>query len=157
MAVNEGLTGLVAELVQPIAVSQVKTHPRFKYFQDAGEDAYQSFLGVPLIDRGILQGVHGLFKPSKRVCSAMTRFACSAKLPPRWLPWSAKPALSIVSLPLCRSGSGRWRAIYGGVKVTTRPACSSILTQRAGMNSTTIPLPCSVSSRWPSLRIVLPS
>jgi len=57
MAVNEGLTGLVAEQVQPVAVSQVKNHPRFKYFRDAGEDAYQSFLGVPLIDRGILQGV----------------------------------------------------------------------------------------------------
>jgi starch phosphorylase len=57
MAVNEGLTGLVAEQVQAISVSQVKNHPRFKYFKNAGEDAYQSFLGVPLIDRGILQGV----------------------------------------------------------------------------------------------------
>jgi starch phosphorylase len=57
MAVHEGLTGLVAEQVQPVAVSQVKNHPRFKYFRDLGEDAYQSFLGVPLIDRGILQGV----------------------------------------------------------------------------------------------------
>ena len=57
MAVNEGLTGLVAELVRPVSVAQVKTHPRFKYFRDAGEDAYQSFLGVPLIDRGVLQGV----------------------------------------------------------------------------------------------------
>src|SRR5271156_1363330 len=57
MAVNEGLTGLVAELVRPVAVEQVKTHPRFKYFEDAGEDAYQSFLGVPLIDREVLQGV----------------------------------------------------------------------------------------------------
>ncbi|HEY6370159.1 MAG TPA: alpha-glucan family phosphorylase [Candidatus Sulfotelmatobacter sp.] len=57
MAVHEGLTGLVAELVRPVAVNQVKNHPRFKYFRDAGEDAYQSFLGVPLIDRGVLQGV----------------------------------------------------------------------------------------------------
>jgi len=57
MAVHEGLTGLVAELVRPVSVEQVKTHPRFKYFRDAGEDAYQSFLGVPLIDRGVLQGV----------------------------------------------------------------------------------------------------
>ncbi len=57
MEVHEGLTGLVAELVRPVAVQQVKTHPRFKYFRDAGEDAYQSFLGVPLIDRGVLQGV----------------------------------------------------------------------------------------------------
>ena len=57
MAVNEGLTGLVAEQVHPVAVSQVKNHPRFKYFSNSGEDAYQSFLGVPLIDRGVLQGV----------------------------------------------------------------------------------------------------
>src|SRR6266498_4916719 len=57
MAVQEGLTGLVAELVQPVSVSHVKNHRRFKYFRDSGEDAYQSFLGVPLIDRGILQGV----------------------------------------------------------------------------------------------------
>lgn len=57
MAVNEGLVGLVAEQVRPLAVEQVRNHPRFKYFSEAGEDAYQSFLGVPLIDRGVLQGV----------------------------------------------------------------------------------------------------
>ena len=57
MGVHEGLVGLVAEQVRPVAVEQVKTHPRFKYFQEAGEDDYQSFLGVPLIDRGVLQGV----------------------------------------------------------------------------------------------------
>jgi starch phosphorylase len=57
MALHEGLAGLVAEQVLPVAVEQVKNHPRFKYFSEAGEDAYQSFLGVPLIDRGVLQGV----------------------------------------------------------------------------------------------------
>jgi starch phosphorylase len=57
MAISEGLAGLVAEQVSPVAVEQAQNHPRFKYFPDAGEDAYQSFLGVPLIDRGILQGV----------------------------------------------------------------------------------------------------
>jgi len=57
MAVHEGLTDLVAEQVQAVSVSQVKNHPRFKYFRDSGEDAYQSFLGVPIIERGILQGV----------------------------------------------------------------------------------------------------
>jgi signal transduction protein with GAF and PtsI domain len=36
MEVHEGLTGLVAELVRPVAVEQVKNHPRFKYFRDAG-------------------------------------------------------------------------------------------------------------------------
>src|SRR6202140_2980037 len=57
MALNEGLAGLVAEHVQPVAVEQVKNHPRFKYFSEAGEEAYQSFLGVPFIDGGVLQGV----------------------------------------------------------------------------------------------------
>ncbi len=57
MAVHEGLVGLVAERVQPVAVASAKNHPRFKYFTEAGEDSYESFLGVPLIDRGILQGV----------------------------------------------------------------------------------------------------
>jgi len=56
MGIHEGLAGLVAEEVRPVAVAQVKNHPRFKYFREAGEDAYQSFLGVPLIDRGVLQG-----------------------------------------------------------------------------------------------------
>jgi glycogen phosphorylase len=57
MAINEGLAGLVAEQVRPVAVEQAHNHPRFKYFREAGEDSYQSFLGVPLIDRGVLQGV----------------------------------------------------------------------------------------------------
>jgi starch phosphorylase len=57
LALHEGLAGLVAEQVRPLAVEQAKNHPRFKYFKEAGEDAYQSFLGVPLIDRGVLQGV----------------------------------------------------------------------------------------------------
>ena len=57
MAINEGLAGLVAEQVRPVAVGLAQSHPRFKYFREAGEDAYQSFLGVPLIDRGVLQGV----------------------------------------------------------------------------------------------------
>ncbi len=57
MGLHEGLTGLVAEQVRPVAVTHVKDHPRFKYFSETGEDAYQSFLGVPLIDRGVLQGV----------------------------------------------------------------------------------------------------
>ena len=57
MGLHEGLAGLVAEQVRPVAVEQVKNHPRFKYFIEAGEDEYQSFLGVPLIDRGVLQGV----------------------------------------------------------------------------------------------------
>src|SRR5262245_32461526 len=57
LALHEGLAGLVAEQVFPVGVEHARNHPRFKYFSESGEDPYQSFLGVPLIDRGVLQGV----------------------------------------------------------------------------------------------------
>ena len=40
-----------------MAVEHAQAHPRFKYFPEAGEDPYHSFLGVPLIEGGTLQGV----------------------------------------------------------------------------------------------------
>jgi starch phosphorylase len=57
MRLNEGLAGLVAEELRPQFVADAAAHPRFKYFPEAGEDPYHSFLGVPIIDRGLLQGV----------------------------------------------------------------------------------------------------
>jgi glycogen phosphorylase len=57
MRLTEGLVGLVGEQMIPLVIEHASTHPRFKYFREAGEDAYQSFLGVPLVDRGLLQGV----------------------------------------------------------------------------------------------------
>ncbi len=54
---NEGLTGLVAEKVLPIAVPDAMNHPRFKLFKELEEETVHSFLGVPIIDRGVLQGV----------------------------------------------------------------------------------------------------
>jgi starch phosphorylase len=57
MTLHEGLAGLVAEEVRPVAVERARSHPRFKHFKEADEDRYQSFLGVPLVDRGVLQGV----------------------------------------------------------------------------------------------------
>jgi glycogen phosphorylase len=57
MPLNEGLSGLVAEQLLPVAVADAREHPRYKYFKESGEEEYHSFLGVPLIDRGVLQGV----------------------------------------------------------------------------------------------------
>ena len=67
MGTHEGLVGLVAEQLHPVAVEEVKNHPRFKYFSEAGEDAYRSFLGVPLIDQGLLQGVLTVQTESPRI------------------------------------------------------------------------------------------
>jgi starch phosphorylase len=57
MRLTEGLAGLVGEQLRPQVVEDATRHPRFKYFSEAGEDPYHSFLGVPLIDRGLLVGV----------------------------------------------------------------------------------------------------
>ncbi len=57
MQLHEGLAGLVAQQLGPVVVDDAARHPRFKYFPDAGEEPYQSFLGVPLVDRGLMQGV----------------------------------------------------------------------------------------------------
>src|SRR6476469_6567149 len=57
MALSEGLAGLVAEQLRPQVFADATTHPRFKYFSEADEDSYHSFLGVPILDRGLLQGV----------------------------------------------------------------------------------------------------
>jgi phosphotransferase system enzyme I (PtsP) len=57
MRPSEGLTGLVAERMGPVMVPDAFQHPRFKYFPETGEDPYRSFLGVPLVEGGELQGV----------------------------------------------------------------------------------------------------
>jgi glycogen phosphorylase len=57
MSLQEGLAGLVAQESRPIMVEDASRHSRFKHFPEAGEDAYHSFLGLPLLDRGLLQGV----------------------------------------------------------------------------------------------------
>jgi starch phosphorylase len=57
MRLTEGLAGLVGQQLRPLVVEDATRHPRFKYFGEAGEDPYHSFLGVPVMDRGLLQGV----------------------------------------------------------------------------------------------------
>lgn len=57
MKPREGLVGLVAELAEPVALSDAPSHPRFSYRPETGEDPYQSFLGVPILRSGRLIGV----------------------------------------------------------------------------------------------------
>ena len=57
MRFNEGLVGLIAERMRPEAFANAANHPRYKFFPEAGEEVYQTLLGVPLVDKGALQGV----------------------------------------------------------------------------------------------------
>lgn len=49
MDVHEGLTGLVIETMAPVFIVHPASHPRYKYYAGSGEEAYQNFLGLPLI------------------------------------------------------------------------------------------------------------
>ncbi|MGM0453823.1 MAG: phosphoenolpyruvate--protein phosphotransferase [Thermodesulfobacteriota bacterium] len=57
MDLNEGLTGLVIEEMKPVFVVNPSTHPRFKYYAKSGEEAYSTFLGLPLIYHQKVLGV----------------------------------------------------------------------------------------------------
>jgi signal transduction protein with GAF and PtsI domain len=70
MRLSEGLVGLVGEQLRPQVVADATTHARFKYFPEAGEDRYHSFLGVPMIDRGLLLGVLVVQTIERRLFSA---------------------------------------------------------------------------------------
>lgn len=57
LKIGEGLTGLAAEQGQVVAILEPKTHPRYRYFKETGEERYHSFLGIPLFDRKTPIGV----------------------------------------------------------------------------------------------------
>jgi phosphotransferase system, enzyme I, PtsP len=58
MDITEGLCGLVVQQRQPVSVAaRAGEHPNFKFFPEAGEDPYESFLGVPVINGASIIGV----------------------------------------------------------------------------------------------------
>ena len=54
---DEGLVGLVASEANPINLSEAQNHPAFSYRVETGEEAYHSFLGVPVLRAGNTLGV----------------------------------------------------------------------------------------------------
>lgn len=49
MKTNEGLTGLVIETLTSVCAREAKTHPRYKFFPETGENQLGSYLGVPIL------------------------------------------------------------------------------------------------------------
>ena len=49
MSADEGLTGLTLEQNKPLLIYDPSSHPRFKLFEQTGEEAFQTFLGIPLV------------------------------------------------------------------------------------------------------------
>jgi phosphotransferase system enzyme I (PtsP) len=57
MSVEEGLTGMAIEKMEPVMAVDAIAHPRYKFFPETGEEKYHSFLGVPIAERGTPIGV----------------------------------------------------------------------------------------------------
>jgi uroporphyrinogen-III synthase len=58
LKLDEGLTGWVARERRLLAISrEAYNDPRFKYFKDLPEDAYEAFLSAPVIARNRVVGV----------------------------------------------------------------------------------------------------
>jgi len=61
LRVGQGITGWVAEHVEPVAIPQKAAQdPRFQFFHELPEDSYEAFLSVPLMCRGRVVGVINL-------------------------------------------------------------------------------------------------
>jgi len=57
LRVGEGLVGDVARHARPLNLADAQSHPAFAYRPETGEEAYRSFLGVPIVRSGRVIGV----------------------------------------------------------------------------------------------------
>lgn len=66
LRVGEGLVGDVAAHARPMALADARSHPRFAYRPETGEDPYQSLAGVPILRGGKVRGVLVIQHKEKR-------------------------------------------------------------------------------------------
>lgn len=57
LRIGEGLVGDIAARANPLALSQAQSHPNFAFRPETGEEAFHSFLGVPMLRSGRVVGV----------------------------------------------------------------------------------------------------
>ncbi|MDA1076255.1 MAG: GAF domain-containing protein, partial [Proteobacteria bacterium] len=54
---GEGLVGLIADTKLPLNLKVAQNHTAYRYFPGSGEEAFQAFLGVPIVHLGSVIGV----------------------------------------------------------------------------------------------------
>jgi len=54
---SEGLVGIVCSRAEPLNLENAAEHKSFQYFPETGEEAYSSFLGVPIVHHRNVLGV----------------------------------------------------------------------------------------------------
>ncbi len=57
LRVGEGLVGDIAAYARPLNLPEAQSHPHFAYRPETGEEAFHSFLGVPIVRGGRVRGV----------------------------------------------------------------------------------------------------
>ena len=57
LRLGQGLVGTIAASARPLNLSDAQKHPAFAYLPETGEEAYHSFLGVPVLRAGRTLGV----------------------------------------------------------------------------------------------------
>ncbi len=76
LSLDRGLVGRTARLRAPVNLSDAAADPEYVFFPDSGEEQYASFLGVPLIASGQVQGVLVVqHRASRRYSNDQLRFA----------------------------------------------------------------------------------
>ncbi len=57
LALDQGLVGLVGRRAEPINLEAAKRHPDYHFLPESGEEAFNAFLGVPIIHQRRVLGV----------------------------------------------------------------------------------------------------
>jgi phosphotransferase system enzyme I (PtsI)/phosphotransferase system enzyme I (PtsP) len=57
LAIGEGLVGTIAARQLALRLEKASEHPAFHYFPESGEEAFEAFLGVPIVHLGRTLGV----------------------------------------------------------------------------------------------------
>jgi phosphotransferase system, enzyme I, PtsP len=57
LSMDQGLVGLVGRRAEPINLDNAPGHPEYHYLPDSGEEAFNTFLGVPIIHQRRVLGV----------------------------------------------------------------------------------------------------
>lgn len=66
LALNEGLVGLCGAREEPVNLDDAAAHPKYRYLPETGEEKYNAFLGVPIMNRRKVLGVLVVQQLSKR-------------------------------------------------------------------------------------------
>jgi phosphotransferase system enzyme I (PtsP) len=69
LKVGEGLVGTIASEAEPLNLTEAQDHPAFAYRPETGEEAYHSFLGVPILRGGDTLGVLVVQNRARRIYS----------------------------------------------------------------------------------------